>query len=760
MGNILYTVSEVNEASTVAESSNEPLTQPSVEPVDQSISDVKESPAETQKEDDSSTETQKEDESPAETQEKQEEKKYIKFICKDYKNYELEFKIGRVVDPEPFNSAKECGVGGIYFCTWDQAASWAAHSKYLYAADIEIPPTAQVVHMYDKSKADMIDIKSIVPITEHPIWLYGEFANRVLKDRSDLLPQLRSIPVDSLTQHFVERHAEWLIGRSELTEKHYMWIAAMKPCLTSKFPPEYKNSVDFWNRLIEECPNTVKYSPFLTMEQARDLFFRPNYLEDIGSLCKETDSMRFLTAISLSSSNMRNYTDEEFLLLCKWRPINATYIPHDRLTPEMTDLILASPYASGHIQLEVPEAEKCVSAAYQQNKEDLTEKFGKPIADAVHAYVEKTPFLKKLTDAKLLKTIYGGFIREVIMCVLENSKDANRNVRETLDKHIETYLDTADIDIIVTPPEIVTKSEEHYGRRTRRINKITYDLTEVVDIVKQLNGAIEFYSSKYGEESPGCSTDVKSASAGTYVVWIPIEEKVIDASGSVADVNDVPTWSYDEAGPSRTVRKYRKYDLNIGSKILTNDTLLNSLTYDCAEKCIEGMNNKGIFEVLQNRDIAPAELKQPWNYFGSAQGKMLMRVSKLFARGYKVSKHFGLLYHLQILMCRGFVSAYDKLSQQKGSDSYVGSEWINYISTAYTKKTDADPADYSFKVSNRISPSDHKMERVTPKLVLESLSSEFVAACQAAADEWHEDFSLLERNAETRFIKQREHLDY
>jgi hypothetical protein len=76
------------------------------------------------------------------------------------------------------------------------------------------------------------------------------------------------------------------------------------------------------------------------MEQARDLFFRPNYLEDIGSLCKETDSMRFLTAISLSSSNMRNYTDEEFLLLCKWRPINATYIPHDRLTPEMTDLIL------------------------------------------------------------------------------------------------------------------------------------------------------------------------------------------------------------------------------------------------------------------------------------------------------------------------------------------------------------------------------------------------------------------------------------
>ena len=46
MGNILYTVSEVNEASTVAESSNEPLTQPSVEPVDQSISDVKDSSTE------------------------------------------------------------------------------------------------------------------------------------------------------------------------------------------------------------------------------------------------------------------------------------------------------------------------------------------------------------------------------------------------------------------------------------------------------------------------------------------------------------------------------------------------------------------------------------------------------------------------------------------------------------------------------------------------------------------------------------------
>lgn len=78
---------------------------------------------------------------------------------------------------------------------------------------------------------------------------------------------------------------------------------------------------------------------------------------------------------------------------------------------------------------------------------------------------------------------------------------------------------------------------------------------------------------------------------------------------------------------------------------------------------------------------------------------------------------------------------------------------VEYDDSTYCKKSDADPSDHSFKVSTHINSSEHKMERVTPKLILESLSPEFVTACKEAADEWHDDFSIMEKNAETYFIK-------
>lgn len=657
----------------------------------------------------------------------EEKKRFIKFIGPGYRNYGFEFKVGRMGGMEQSNSTKECGMDDIDFCTWDQAAGWVTHSRYMYVADVEIPTEAQVVHMYDKSKANMIDIKSIVPITEHPIWQYRDFAERVLNSRPGLLLQMKSIQVNMLTQRFVELHAKNLIGRQELTDLHYMWIAMAKPDLICNFPAKYKDSEDFWTELIKERPDAARCSPFLTMEQNKDLFFRPDYAGEVLRFNKETDSMRFLIAISCSGSRMKDYTNEEFLLLCKWRPTRATYIPRDRLTPEMTDLILASPYTSEHILLELPDAEKCVSTAYQQNKLGIAEKFGNRIADAVHAYIEKNQFLKKLVDANLLETIYGGFVREVAMCVLSGV-----NSLDDLFERIETYLDSADIDIVVTPKEVIDKSETRHGRRNRRIVRIAYDLTEVVGIVKQLNGAIEFYSSNYGEESPECQIEVMSAAAGTYVVWIPIEE----------------------VGPGCIGSKYRRYDLNIGVDILTNDTILNALTYDCAENRIEGLNNKGVLEVLQNRDIIPAEINQTWNEFGPTQGKMLIRFDKLFNRGYKVSKHFGLLYHLQILICKGFVTAHEKLFKEKSNQEFTIREWVNFDDGACCKKSDTNPSDCSFKVSTCINSSEHKMEQVTPKLILESLSPEFVTACKEAADEWHDDFSIMEKNAETYFMKQ------
>ena len=384
--------------------------------------------------------------------------RYIKFIGKDYSNFDLKYQIGRNIDIVPFNEQSECGAGGIYFCSWDYAFQWVNNDKYWFAADIVIPKTAKVIHMIDKSKSNMIDILSIKPITEHLIWSYSNFAKKAIMCRPDLLLQMNPIPDIYLTRDIVEKLKDLLINRAELTLEHYQWIAVADPKLILKFPNKIKTN-EFWQQIISERPDIILYSPFLTSKHERELFYKPRQsIEILTAIPNKTKAMNFIGTIY----GMFDYTHlkESFDLINHY-----LYHNYDLMFNEMND------------------------------------RMEKQIIDSIKSLSMSNVFINTIATLGIIGTIYGALIREVIIKVIEKT-------------------DNGDVNALITwadlPRDIVINLSLSFtvARRTKKSN--VYDISKLVDIIYQLGGSIEVYNNSITQ-----FVDVKETAPCTCRVIIP-----------------------------------------------------------------------------------------------------------------------------------------------------------------------------------------------------------------------------------------------
>ncbi len=84
---------------------------------------------------------------------------YYKFLNIQKKQYGVQYKIGEIVDPLPFNNNRECGPGGIYFCKKEHLLQWIYFGPYL--ATLTVPKDVEIVDLGNKLKAHVIFIHSI-----------------------------------------------------------------------------------------------------------------------------------------------------------------------------------------------------------------------------------------------------------------------------------------------------------------------------------------------------------------------------------------------------------------------------------------------------------------------------------------------------------------------------------------------------------------------------------------------------------------------
>ncbi len=640
--------------------------------------------------------------------------KYIKFIGADRKNFGFEFCVGRNVDVLPFNSKVDCGAGGLYFCTPEQASRWISSNDYALIAEVEIPDGAEVVHMPDhnKSKANVIDITSITPIEDHPLWQNPKFANSCLPYYPKVIRKLAMLPYDCLHRpSFLSRHADELIGRPELTLKHYVMMASVFSEHIRKFPAKITDNPEFWTEVLKENPKAIRFMTKADPVKNLDIFYGPSYCNYLSYRLHQTPAMKFLGALYGGfNSKIENLDDAALFNICRWSSDGSSRIPDDRLTREMRDALDANPYIDG------TDASKLTYI-----HTSLEEIFNR--------LVISNEFLRKLYEIGLLNVLFGGVVREVVIRHLE-SCSSQSNGQITWDD-LKDYMETSDIDLCVNVP-FIGKPRSTLKKRTNTKAANTYDLTSLVAIVKDCGGIIEFYSTKYVEEQYYRSSEritpqtITAASAGTYAVWIPIS----NAAG--------------------VTTKYMRYDINVGTSVTNSDTLLNSLTVsfnDTAGAKINGLTTTAMLDLLRSRVLLPSHPAIAVGKMSSQLGKCLIRTGKLYAKGYKLDRYTGLIYHLQILQCRGLNAAIQSCRIQKCANAnlWVAGQCMNTMAVIRTstmqRAVDAnDNAGF-------IGISATTTEPVTPEFVLKSLPDAFVAECAAIADTWEDDFSIVESYA-------------
>ncbi len=635
--------------------------------------------------------------------------KYIKFIGAGRENFGFGFVVGRNVDIVPFDPRTDCAAGGLYFCTPDQASIWISAKDYALIAEVEIPDGAEVVHMehFNKSKANVIDITSITPIEDHPLWQNPKFLNACIELYPKAISKIATIPDNALKNpSFLDRNADALIGRPEMKLEHYILMGAVSIDHIGKFPAEITDNPEFWDGVIKKNPNAVCFKRD-SIDDVK-IFYGASRCKYLGYRNYKDPAMKFLGSLYGGfSSKMEDLDDSILVKICRWSVDGANRIPADRLTEEMRAALRLNPY---------------LPADDNADDAEMLSKINGTIEGIFDNLISSNEFLSKLREADLLSVLFGGFVREVVIKHLEDQSGGSIRWDDLKD-----YLSTSDIDLCVDVPIIRVPPPSY---RVRSKSREFYDLKKLVTIVKECRGTIEFYSLKYCETQdrlgrnplPVKDQRITAASAGTYAVWIPIQNTT----------------------------KSMRYDINVGTSVTNSDTLLNSLTVSVREPASVKLNgtSTAMLNLLRSRVLMPSNPAVAVNAMSSQLGKCLIRTAKLYTKGYKLDPYTGLIYYLQILRCQGLCDAVLKHRALSGMSDHMWkifsvTRWgtVHKNQDAVMRTSAIQPVlDDCIVSDTRIIASKTSIVPVTPEFVLNSLPYEFESACASMAATWNIDY--------------------
>lgn len=591
---------------------------------------------------------------------------YYKFITNNYTHFDLKYSLGLNVDHLPFDSRAECGPGGIYFCNKQDLAQWIGCGVYL--ATVRVPTDAKLVSMVNKLKADKIWIDNIQPVLLHPDWdpaLDWSFIPFMYHSGIPCIPD-RFIDGDVVPTHaFVLMCANGLFTTAQMTKL----MSRENPNLVEHISDFYLDDVSWITDVVLKAnPNMIMYKNPANNDRGRTAL-----LNSIGS--RTIRVMFHLRVLSPMSQFIHVHRCKKFYRAKRDQPsmlntdlrycdiwMNRQYLDDacKEMTGEQIELLLQNPRFQLSVQYGAVKNSGNQALIDALNKRDVEfERFENELCKFIEEFIENDSFLSAMHRSNALYEIYGGLVREAAYAILNNLP---------VHEHINRYVTTHDVDIASNA-----------------------SAAEVYRIVRVLNGAIGYCGRNYLDGSSTEVTDIKNAPPGVYSVWIPHGNGLRRYDVGI-DLCDTPN----------------DFTINKGSIRVNGD---KSTGYTPSD--MHALKNRKL-DMIYMHDIVIGR-NRPW--------KILVRMCKLYSRGYQPTKETALISHM--LLRNAKANPDEMLTGYKKKPNYL-------ITTA------KEPTPEMFSSVNYIVSCCLESVLVDHENVFSHISEEFISALATKAAEWGE----------------------
>jgi len=507
--------------------------------------------------------------------------KYYRFLAKAMIHHGYQWREGLNEDVHPFNTNRECGQGGLYFCEESEINQWHTYGELV--ADVTLPADAKVCHYYYKSKANKVIISNI-----RSVW---ELGREIPEFMHMLLNSNRQVP-DGYMAPELQR---------AFNEKKFMKrrIRRIDDESQKLFEDLLEKNPEFWRTVFHSFPLYYLRCQNKTQEMANYLSYKSGYGVSLNDIPAEHRTPEVIAAcIEADSSNYRYAPQDEKQ---SWELVHRSsrfieYVLEP--TREMIDYVVdTEPTNIRGVSVEfvteddflkcVPKLDKWDANGMARRMPRLALKHMKlfneeQISDARVAMVEKivcefvrqAPLVAVVID-EFGGRVYGSFARWTIRTALYTG--AVPTIEE-----LYKFLEKSDIDI-------------HISRRGFKFRKF-------YELIRTMGGRMEFsgfeeYNQNVGYHQP---SGIGSYSVGHYHVWIPSD---------------------------RVASSWLKFDFMLGTTgVGSPDYSVNStIIYKCLRVQHETYND------LMNMVIRPDGLHH------RHLAKQVIRAGKLLQKGYTLA---------------------------------------------------------------------------------------------------------------------------